>query len=268
MRKFVQLFVIYILITGAAFARIAVKPVRVEITAEPGQIAKGHFIVKNFEKHTVNVEIKLISTSVSHPDIDWIKLDTRTTEIQKNKMMKVFFEIKLPKNATGEYSARINFTEQAPQKRGSKMLMTISIPIYVIVKGDEKYNVKINKISINNTVALSFIFDINNKSNVHIRPSGRINITSLKDPDKKYTTPFNAHHDSIKLETKKKLIGKKIRRKETLPDGKYQAEINIIWAKSDAVKPLKKVIFFEVKGNSVKTFNGFFYRLGNLFKRN
>lgn len=268
MKKFVQLFVIYTLITGSAFARIAVKPIRVEVTAKPGQIAKGNFIVKNFEKHTVNVEIELISTSLSHPDTDWLKLTTRVLEIHRDKMMKLFYEIKLPKNATGEYSARVNFTEQPTHKKGSKMLMTISIPIYVIVKGDEKYNVKIDKIRINNTTTLSFVFDVNNKSNVHIRPSGRINITSLKDPDKKYTLPFNGHHDSIKLKTKKKLIGKKIRKKEALPDGKYRAEINIIWAKSDAVEPLRKVIFFKVKGNSVKTFDGFFYKLGNLFKKN
>ncbi len=267
MKRFVQLFIICALITGSAFARIAVKPIRIEVTAKPGQFAKGNFVIGNFEKHTVNVEIELISTSISHPDTDWFKLKTRIIEINRDKMMKLSYEIEVPEDATGEYSARINFTEQATQKKGSKMLMTISIPIYVIVKGDERYNIKIDKIKIHNTATLSFIFDINNKSNVHIRPSGHINIADLKDPDKKYTLPFNGHHDSIKLKTKKKLIGKKIRKKEALPDGKYRAEINIVWAKSDAVKPLKKVVFFKVKGNSVKTFNGFFYKLGSLFKK-
>ncbi len=269
MKKLIQLSLIFLLVNGVAFARIAVRPIRVELTAQSEQIAKGNFVIKNLEKHTVNVKMRLINTSALHTDLDWIKISTNTVEIPKNKMMKFFYTITLPKNATGEYSARINFTEQPLVETRSKMLMTISIPIYVIVKGKEKYKVKIDKIEINNNVALSFIFDINNKSNVHIRPSGQINITDLKYPDKKYTLPFNGHHDSIRLKTKKKLIGKKIRVKEALPDGKYRAEINIIWAKSKAVKPTRKVVFFEVKGKGkpVRRFSGFFYKLTHLFKK-
>ncbi|MDX9702900.1 MAG: hypothetical protein RBU23_07635 [Candidatus Auribacterota bacterium] len=246
MKKILVLLILFTFTTISANAKLSISPVRIENSLPAGKSFEGYYILSNLGDNTISVEISL--TTSDNKNTDWINFNSNLVTVEPKSKAEAKFTIHIPESASGVLIARINFYEKPVDTSGSPITFTISSPIYISIKGTEIYKANIQNISILNSPKTSFLINIANTGNVHIRPKGNIVIQKTEPPVPEYAEEykiiFNQSQSVVLPGATRDLIGS-FDDQINLPDGSYKASINIEYKENDWIS---EEIIFEVDG--------------------
>ena len=144
---------------------------------------------------------------------------------------------------------------------GANLALRRSIPIYVTVKGTEKYDFEIKDINVTNKNFAMLKIKMVNRGNVHIRPTGSIYIEAL-GAEQKYDLKFNDIKWGIIANQAHEYITKlpddpDDPTDQRFKDGTYKAYINIMAGDKKNRKEWSGEILFKIKGDSGEIIRGF-----------
>ncbi len=219
---------------------IGISPTRYVFLASHNETCKGVFTIvndHNFDMPVV-VEIREGIKSKDNKNLlqvrKWLKVEKENFVVPPGQRKDISFKLKVPKKTSGTFSARLSFVD----KSQSSFSTSMTVPIYIIVKGTEIIDWSVEELIIKNTpVGVTGSLVIENRGNVIFYAIGNL-IIKDKDgkeifktlagggnavfPESKVITPLNLK--DLKLEL-----------------GKYYAEIIISGYNNE-----KKFFEFEI----------------------
>ncbi len=256
------LLAISVLFTGTAFAKISVQPSRIEATVPPGKSFEDSFVVENIGDKPASVTLDWRDRTKDPLIEDWFKIDKESLDLQPGEEGQVRCSISIPEGATGEYNAWFVITEgdtQKPIRGGANIALRTSIPVYVTIKGTERYDFEVNDLSVTNINFFRLTTNILNSGNVHIRPTGSVYIKNL-ETGVEYNKPFNHILWGIIANQRYDYItwlGEDENNKIVLEDGTYSAFIRITAGDEDNRKEWNTEIEFKIDGAKGEITKGF-----------
>ena len=241
------------LVSNCCFAKVSVKPSRVEALVPPEKGFEEKFFIKNIGDEPTEANIHWTDRTNNPLIKDWLVLSANKISLQPGEEKEVTYKVNIPKDASGEYDAWfvVSDTKGPKVQMGASIAVRTSIPIYVIVKGTEKYDFEVQtaNVWIKPTFS-SFNVVLRNTGNVHIRPTGQVKISSL-DSSQVYEIPFNEVNWGI-IEGQDHEYINKLPDGKILPDGNYKAEFTIKVGTDENNKEISDEVLFSVKGNVAK----------------
>ena len=201
-RKAVFISFIFISILGAVtldpktlYAAIGVSPENMEIMVSQGSEKKGEYAVLNDsdEPIHVNVEVedwlKMRTGKTGIPVESWLKIKPVEFDIGPKETKKIEYVITPPRDQEGELAAMVYFGTTSPEGTFN-ITSRFGVSIYVAIENTISLDCGINKVVVARDVrdpekepdlrskSLVFGVEVVNKGNVHIRPTGNIEITA------------------------------------------------------------------------------------------
>ncbi len=171
-------------IFNLAYANLKITPAVVNIVAEPMSQCEDRYVVTNVSDKPLTVEVtkedwKNFSGNPSDVSIDnWLVLEKSKFDIGPKESVEVPFKVVAGKSMVGSVSGMLVFTIKS-----GMFNLSMKQPIYIIVKGTEKINFKIDSLKTGiSKKDFSVYYDmvVKNTGNVHIRHSGVIEIYNKK----------------------------------------------------------------------------------------
>lgn len=168
-----------------------ISPNRMELSIGENKEYGDFITIKNAEggemRMTVRVEnwSKAVEGTAKYggDKFEWLQINPGEFDLKGGETQKVGYKITTPKGAKGELNAMI-FIEGKPKevKEGAIGINTsIGVPIYVMIKGTEKYAAEVEDLKVVKADPLELTVRIKNSGNVHIRPAGSIEIKEKKE---------------------------------------------------------------------------------------
>lgn len=163
-----------------AYAGLSVSPGVTNISGFANEGYKGKYLVKNTYDRNINISIEVLkgnSFSVNkNIDVNrWLVFEKYKYFIPAGETIEVPYTVVVDEKAKGSISARINFS--VDQEKDQMISISISVPIYVTVKGTENIDFCIDSLDLANTEKnISYKLVLENKGNVHIRHTGSIEV--------------------------------------------------------------------------------------------
>jgi hypothetical protein len=153
---------------------------------------------------------------------DWLTVDTDKIELSPDKPGKVNFKVAPKETMTGSLSGMLSFSVQ---REGESLNVMISVPVYLVIKGTEKPDIKLDNLKIfqSSASAVSFDISLENSGNVHVRPQGMQ--MSILNKKKQLIQRVNLG-ETVPVYTGSKR-NYKTQFSSILPKGKYFAEIRL-----------------------------------------
>ena len=244
---------------NCVFAKYLLSPSRVEAKVPPGKGFEEKFEFTNSSDELVKVRINVTDRTINPVVSDWLKPEKNIVEIKPHTTEIVTYTVSIPEGASGEYNAWF-VTEEISgdnliEKSMASFAVRMSVPIYVMVKGTEKYDFDIKSVAINlNKKPAEINLMVKNTGNVHIRPTGKIIITGVGSPQK-FALKFNEIKWGI-IPDEQTEYPTKFNEEDKLADGTYKAQITIQAGDEENMKRFEDEIVFEVKGNNVNITQG------------
>lgn len=209
-----------------------VSPGRIEISVAPAKGYEDVLLVRNTEKN--NLEVKLrIEDWFKAPEgagkekssgFDWLEIKPLEFELKEGEIKQVNFKVTIPKNARGELNGML-FVEGRPKETAEGAIginTSIGIPIYVMIKGTEQFKAEVEGLEVVNRSPLELTVKIKNRGNVHIRPTGAIEIKNKNGI--LITIPLNEYNYPVLPLSSRTL---EIRSDKKLEQGEYVADIKM-----------------------------------------
>lgn len=235
-RKITQIVVSGILalsINQASAYCFNISPNRMEISLYGGREYEGFITVKNTEDRELHMSVRIedwargVEGKPKSPDnsFGWLQINPVGFELKAGNAQKVSYKIVVPKGRKGELNAMI-FIEGKPAevKEGSIGINTsIGVPIYVMIKGTEKYRAELEDLLVSKNSPLELAVKIKNSGNVHIRPAGSIEIKNRKG-EAVFICPLNEYNYPILPNSSRTL---EIRSDKRLERGDYTAYVKM-----------------------------------------
>lgn len=216
-RSFLTIFLlsfIFLLSSNKTFAQtslnIGTAPASEKLQLSPGDTYNGEIVVWNLSGSTTNYNIfvrgfKQIENQPGtaimlteqeearslYSASSWIKENRRTIDLVPNKNEKIFYEIKIPEDATkGEYNAIIAFiSDYEARSLGTTAFTNLSAgtPILIKVGDDFVENAELLHFDTEKNFYekpdLKFETRIKNLGDTHISPTGEIVLTNIFDQE-------------------------------------------------------------------------------------
>lgn len=227
------------------FAGLSVDPAIVNLIAQVSSSYEGKYIVKNTYNTPITVMLKFEDWNTysgnTNTDVSrWLKFDKNKYYIPSGDSIEVPYKISLPEDMKGSVSGRVYFSVE--QQQGQMVTIAISVPIYVVVKDTEKIDFKIDSFDlINSKNGINYKFIIKNDGNIHLRPSGVIEIYD-KNKKKLIKTVFISETVPVYAEKTREFSGVMVGsdvKKDGLKKGKYTAVLKIRALDRDVNKEIK-----------------------------
>ncbi|MGE4385756.1 MAG: hypothetical protein AB7E39_07855 [Endomicrobiaceae bacterium] len=244
MKKFFFIFGL-LFFYGFSFAGLSVDPAIVDVVADASSSYEGKYVLKNTYDIPITVILKVEDWNTysgnTNTDVNrWLKFDKDKYYIPSGELIEVPYKISLPEDMKGSVSGRVYFSVE--QQQGQMVTIAISVPIYVVVKGTEKIDFKIDSFDLQNSKkGISYKFVIKNDGNIHFRPSGVIEIYDKKKK-KLIRTVFISETVPVYAEKNREfsgvMTGNDIK-KDGLKKGKYTAVLKIKALGRDVSKEIK-----------------------------
>ncbi|MDD5422679.1 MAG: hypothetical protein PHT32_04575 [Candidatus Omnitrophica bacterium] len=189
-----------LLYSSCVHAAISVAPSNIEIVLTEGAAEKGFFTVTNEASESVTVKVepedwfKMRLGRAGIPLDKWLTISPVKFDIEPMGVKKVEYVIAPPDGANGEVAAMVYFGVTS-DSGGMSITSRNGSSIYVAVAGTFNLDCVIKNVSVQKKKtnadapgnAILFIIEVENKGDVHVRPTGNINITS--DNGGKYEVP-------------------------------------------------------------------------------
>ncbi len=196
MKAFIIIFIIgcNLLIYETALAGIGVKPTIIEIVVSPNSVTKGVYTVVNSDNEPIHVKVEpedwlKRKTGVSGVPIeDWLTITPMEFDIEPQTLKEVEYAITPPSGCEGELVAMVFFATSSPMKGAFGITSRFGVSIYAAIENSIELGCSINNIKIKRNIrkkedggiidkGMIFIIDVENKGNVHLRPTGNIEVT-------------------------------------------------------------------------------------------
>jgi len=212
-----KLFIIfsYLLLSRAIYS-IGITPTRYLFLSSHNEICEGSFTIVNDHNidMPVSVEIQEGIKSIENKKLpsvsQWLKIEKENFVLSPGEKRSINFKVIVPENTSGTFSARISFVDKSQQAFSTSM----TVPIYIIVKGTEIVDWTVQELKIKNTpVGLSGSLTIENNGNVIFHTLGKLVIKDKKGkevfstqagggnavfPNNKIITPLNVKDLNLK----------------------------------------------------------------------
>ncbi|MCP5462719.1 MAG: hypothetical protein H7A34_06040 [bacterium] len=259
-KSFIVFSLVTLLMAGFAnkvWAKFSITPSRIEGKFPAGRSYENCFEITNYEETSTVIKISSSDRTLNPLTKDWFTLHESSVELAPGETRKVKYTIAIPENASGEYNAWAVFTGEpiANIMGGAGIAVRNSIPIYIAIKGTEKFDFEISTLSISNKNNLAFTIYLKNTGNIHIRTTGTIQITSLDRSNENYILPFNEIKWAI-IPNEVKDYESKAKEPFVLQDGAYKAVINLTAGDDTGKKEFQHELAFTVSGSSVTITEG------------
>ncbi len=283
MKSFFLILVLFFLIVDNVSATgIGLRPLRTNITIDPGNSKDIVLTVINNENFTQIVRPEF-QTYTSHneagypvakkmekddPDniISWIEFENEKIEVEGNSEINVKATITVPKNAEpgGRYGALI-YGPILPNASGVSIRTRVASLLLLSVSGDEKFDGEVldfkvaNEGKIYSDKGINFIVSFKNNGNVHTSPNGNISILNEKREEiaSIYKVIDNNKKEIISNEIPVNLYGNfvlpNLKRdyeslwKENVVNGQITAKLNFVFRKGEGEEIVEREINVNVK---------------------
>ncbi len=240
MKKFLAILS-FLFCVNLAYAGLSVDPSVTNISENPGSVYKGKYKVKNtYDKNiSVSVEVTKGNSFSANKDADinkWLVFEKYKYFIPAGESVEVPYTVKIDENFKGSISSRVSFS--VDKEQGQMISISISVPIYVTVKGTENIDFVIDTLNLYKTGDdISYKMTLENKGNVHIRHSGDIEIYNKKKK-KLLKTVFIQETVPTYCEQKRD-FGERILACSDLKKGKYVAVFKVRALGKEVTKEIK-----------------------------
>lgn len=218
---------IAILFSSVVYAGLGVDPSKFEIVMPAGEVYEASIEVKSVYDTVVSAKVstkewKTYSGNNGITVKDWLLVDVDKVELLPNKSAKVNFKVAPKEGMVGSLSGMLSFSVQ---REGETLNVMLSVPVYLVIKGTEKPDIKLDNLKIlqSSNTPVGFDIGLENLGNVHVRPQG-MKISVL---DKKKQLLHNVTlGDTVPVYTGSKR-SYKTQFSDVLPKGKYFVEIRL-----------------------------------------
>jgi hypothetical protein len=214
------------LLLAPAEGQFTVDPVRTELQGSPGDVIHGQLSLKRDQETSIKVEVSFEDHSLNIPsNTSWMTFPEGIFAISAKKPEVFKYAISIPTNAIGELYGRVNFSEIPEKQEGMVTIRTrISVPIYVLVSGTDRYQGYITNTSVLSTHPFKVKCHVLNEGNVHVRSYGFIEVNEKETGTNLISDMLSKDPIVYYPNELKEVIFKS---KETLPPGDYSAKISI-----------------------------------------
>lgn len=198
----------YYMLPATAFAQasglnLTVSPSVLDITANPGDIVKQKFRVRNNTANSMTVSISIDKLTMNQngdiqpvrvdphdTSMSWVTVDQNPISLNSLEWTTITVTASIPKDAAFGYYYGIRLSQQTNQTQnesGAKLLGEVVIPFLLTVKSpNAKAMLQLVSFSaattINEYLPVNFSVVLKNAGNIHIRPKGNIFIrTGVSD---------------------------------------------------------------------------------------
>lgn len=248
------------LFAGISYAGIGVAPAITETTVSAGTETRGKFVVTNDSDKSAMIRaeiedwLKRRTGKEGVPVDEWLKVEPMEFEVAAKSSKEVEFIITPPKGYEGEMIAMIFFSAPPSPTGAFNITTRFGVSIYAAVKGTLNIDGSIAGFSAGKSIetkedgtkverGIIFYIDVENKSNVHIRPTGEIAIKGEDGSEYKV-----AVERGFPIYPGEKLSSFVVWEKKDIKPGKYEAVLKLDAGKIyDMGKMLEKKIVFTVK---------------------
>lgn len=179
---------------GHLYAGVGVKPTIIEIVVPPDRATKGVYTVVNSENEPLRVKVepedwlKKRLGKAGIPLEEWLAIKPMEFDIEPRGVREVEYVITPPSGYEGELVAMIFFAVVVPAEGASGITSRFGVSIYAAVQNTIELACNIDNIKIKRNITEKklggvidrgyiFVMDVENKGNVHLRPTGNISIT-------------------------------------------------------------------------------------------
>lgn len=173
--KLIKLILLFTLMTASttAFAGVRVTPDRHIVELSPGETETVSYQVYNSGKSPLDIVIEPQSWSGQEDVYSWLSLDSYKLTVDKESTNTIKVNIKVPLDAKGESVGMLFLCYK--EDDGSQLNIRNGIPLYMVVKGTEQYNLDILSIKaryakVKNFKDLNIEVMVKNSGNIHIKP--------------------------------------------------------------------------------------------------
>lgn len=190
-KKKLAIMFILMLITSIVFAGIGVSPTVLETKLKPGKSKKGYFVVRSDFSEKVKVIIQpeeywsRETGKKGLPVEQWLKIKPKEFIMYPHSVRRIKYRLTLPKDADSENMAEVFFAAKNPGEGTIGIVTRFGVALYLIPEGKEEISAKINKISsgwrAKEKNQFQFTINVENLGNVHLRPSGKVEVKDEKD---------------------------------------------------------------------------------------
>ncbi|MFA6320699.1 MAG: hypothetical protein WCY36_02440 [Candidatus Omnitrophota bacterium] len=252
----------------SSYANVSVQPDSTELIVESGKVIKGVLQVRNDAAEEVHVKVepedwmKKKSTGASVSVKDWLTVSSLEFDMAPGEDKNVDYSICVPEDSAAEVVAMVFFSTTAPQGN-LNITNRYGVSIYAAVSDKLNIdcalvNIEVSRDSVKTdegivNKGIIFILNLENKGNAHLRPTGSIEVTG--DDGARYNIPIERN---FPVYPEGKLSQRVMWKKESLPAGKYEAEVKLDYgALYKLDKKINKAVSFTVeKDGSISTFGG------------
>ncbi len=193
MKKITILLVASLLCCTLETYALNVVPTRQEITKKPGRSQKGAYTVTNdtSEEQVVTVSTKdwfIAGENKQFTCDTWLKAYPQQFVLKPGESKRVKFKAKIPREAKGALFAMISLASKST--RVEMLSVVISVPVFVIIKGTEKYAGALGMVKFaKDDTNLQASVEVSNNGNVHLRPKGTLVLKSQGNGDVEIALP-------------------------------------------------------------------------------
>jgi hypothetical protein len=172
-------FIVFAAVQG--HAGLTITPARYEGIVAPGKSCEGVYTVRNdFPTKTEVIasfrDWFILPENNNIPISGWISIKPNEFLLKPGESKDVHFTVHVPTAAKGVSVAMFSFSPRA-EKNGITSMMSVSL--YITVAGTEKIGWEINDIKLDKSSSeFKMTAQVQNKGNVHVRPSGTVTINS------------------------------------------------------------------------------------------
>ncbi len=176
--------------SGRFAEALQITPPRQEVVLSVGESASGTVEAYNETSSTVAVHVSLkewfqLMENKEYPISTWLDLKNTEFELRPGEKRIVPFTVRVPTGTapaqppSGFLMGMLSFA--ADDGEQSMVNLVMSVSIYVTVKGTERPEAVITKCGIgNNKGSLEAAVEVANKGNIHLRPTGKVEIADKK----------------------------------------------------------------------------------------
>ena len=234
---------------------VTVGPVKLEISADPGDVVRGELFLMNDEKETKifsPVFEKFIeengSKKFTAEEVDlasWFEINYPIT-LKPQESKNIPFILRIPKNASpGGHFAVIWWSAAVPGAGQVSIVTRAGILVYLRVSGDIKEEAKIIQFNTDKKIywrsPVNFSINLENSGNVYLKPKGEITIKNLFGGIKAIID-VNKKDVSILPQSKKNITEQW--NFSGFIFGPYRVRMNLVYGESQ--KQIQKTLWFFV----------------------
>ena len=234
---------------------VTVGPVKLEISADPGDVVRGELFLMNDEKETKifsPVFEKFIeengSKKFTAEEVDlasWFEINYPIT-LKPQESKNIPFILRIPKNASpGGHFAVIWWSAAVPGAGQVSIVTRAGILVYLRVSGDIKEEAKIIQFNTDKKIywrsPVNFSINLENSGNVYLKPKGEITIKNLFGGTKAIID-VNKKDVSILPQSKKNITEQW--NFSGFIFGPYRVRMNLVYGESQ--KQIQKTLWFFV----------------------